>query len=129
LKHFFFSCVLILNYYVDYNTIENEFNNMKGIYLTEEGKQEIEAKIAELETYQHTIDDIENCSDEDCFYIGERSGEILKLKEILSSATILPVEESWESMVEGDDDYEHYIENIVCFPSSYPNGVIIEPKK
>jgi hypothetical protein len=93
---------------------------MKGIYLTEEGKQEIEAEIAELE------------------YIFEREGELFSsrdsgkyhlYKEILSSATILPVEESWKSMVEGDDDYEHYIENVVCFPTSYPNGVIIQPKQ
>jgi len=80
---------------------------MKGIYLTEEAKAEIEAKIAELETYQHTIDDIENCSDEDCFYIGERSGEILKLKEILSSATILPVEKRWQD-VEMDKKLAEY---------------------
>lgn len=93
---------------------------MNGIYLTQEGKQEIEAKIAEFEKER--------------FYGSElnsdyRIGQQKVWKEILSSATILPVEESWKSTVEGDDTYEHYIENIVCFPSVYPNGVIIEPKK
>jgi hypothetical protein len=92
---------------------------MNGIYLTQEGKQAIEAKIAELETCQHTLDDIDNCSDEDCFYIGETSGEILTLKEILSSATILPVEESWGNMPIGVNESE----------LSYPQGVIIQPKQ
>jgi hypothetical protein len=68
---------------------------MKGIYLTEQGKQEIEAKIAELEKYQHTSDDIEGYSDEDCFYIGERSGEIFTLKEILASVIVLPEKSNW----------------------------------
>jgi hypothetical protein len=93
---------------------------MKGIYLTEEGKQEIEAKIAEL---QH-LSKIESSA---ASLLVE--SDIATYKQILSSATILPVEESWKSMIEGDDDYEHYIENVVCFPTSYPNGVIIQPKQ
>jgi hypothetical protein len=91
---------------------------MKGIYLTQEGKQEIEAKIAELEKL--ALD-----ADKPSFRMGQK----VILLEILSSATILPVEENWKSMIEGDDDYEHYIENVVCFPTSYPNGVIIQPKQ
>lgn len=83
---------------------------MKGIYLTEEGKKDIEAKIAELE------------------YIFEKEGELFSsrdsgkyhlYKEILSSATILPVEESWENI----DENTHTI------PKVYPNGVIIQPKQ
>lgn len=60
---------------------------MKGIYLTEEGKKEIEAKIAELEQNQKdtkTDFDWNQCVIEKNVY-----------KTILSSATILPVEESW----------------------------------
>jgi len=66
-------------------------------YLTEEGKQEIEAKIAELEK----------------FYINARKvgvtlqkidWEIDYLKKILLSATILPVEEKWEDVKEKYDD-------------------------
>jgi hypothetical protein len=70
---------------------------MKGIYITKEGKKEIEDKIFELEAYE-----------------GLESGMADILKEILSSATILPVEESWE------DVRNHKIE---C-----PQGVIIQPK-
>jgi hypothetical protein len=44
-------------------------------YITQETKQEIEAKIAEIESYE-----------------GLESGMADTLKEILSSATILPVE-------------------------------------
>ena len=59
---------------------------MKGIYLTQEGKQEIEAKIAELSKPK--------CH-HDGKYVSEGAfGKIFLLEEILSSATILPVEES-----------------------------------
>ena len=75
---------------------------MKGIYLTPEGKQEIEAKIAEIESYE-----------------GLESGMADTLKEILSSATILPVEESWGNMPIGVNESE----------LSYPQGVIIQPKQ
>ena len=86
---------------------------MKGIYLTEEGKKEIEAKIDELEyIFQQT---------------GERfdsrdSGTYHLLKEILSSATILPVEDSYEV------DNVTIIEKRWMF-KNYPNGVIIQPKQ
>jgi hypothetical protein len=56
---------------------------MKGIYLTEEGKKEIEDKIAELEK--------EGDVWSPCFGIA-----MDVYQEILSSATILPVEESFE---------------------------------
>jgi len=57
---------------------------MKGIYLTEEGKKEIEAKIAELQIFSplETDDDFLD------------RGKQIAFEEILSSATILPVEES-----------------------------------
>lgn len=79
---------------------------MKGIYITEEGKQEIEAKIAELEIIKKETRDI---------YV---IGQIYMLKQIISSAIILPVEESWE----------HIDENTHTIPKVYPNGVIIQPK-
>jgi hypothetical protein len=60
---------------------------MKGIYLTQQGKQEIEAKIAELE-YKKSL----KSDDNNIWYF---QGKIDDLKEILSSATILPVEEDW----------------------------------
>ena len=95
---------------------------MRGIYLTEQGKQEIEAELIGIEN------EVINYAEDDLCDIASIQTRYHTLKEILSSAIILPVQESWKSMVEGDDDYEHYIENIICFPTSYPNGVIIQPE-
>jgi len=79
---------------------------MKGIYLTQEAKQEIEAMIAETERkFMSTGNDI-------------YAGEVNVYKEILSSATILPVEESWF-----DVNQSVVLENV------YPQGVIIQPKQ
>lgn len=83
---------------------------MKGIYLSEEGKKEIEAKIVELEKYNF----------EDEKLNGNLEGNVYCLKEILSSAMILPVVESWESV----SDYITSIEQ-----SYFPNGVIIIQSK
>ncbi len=57
---------------------------MKGIYLTEEGKKEIEAKIDELNGFIQEPDSI--------FTFNECQVMIDAYKEILSSATILPDE-------------------------------------
>jgi hypothetical protein len=86
---------------------------MKGIYLTEKGKQEVENKIAELEKER--------------FYGSElnsdyRIGQQKVWKEILSSATILPVEESWDNLPLSFW-YKDNSERL------YPNGVIIQPKQ
>lgn len=81
-------------------------------YITEETKQEIEAKIAELE------------------YLFEREGEKFDsrdsgkyylLKEINSSATIIPVEKDMEDVI-----YKH---NMDEYRNTYPNGVIIQHKQ
>jgi hypothetical protein len=85
---------------------------MKGIYLIEQGKQEIEAKIAELEEYK----DSDICKDPR--YWSFVSGKQAMLKEILSSATILSVEESWDCVYMGTNECELLL----------PNGVIIQPK-
>jgi hypothetical protein len=85
---------------------------MIGIYLTQEGKQGIEAKIAELEGINiHLM--------KPSHTLGSLEGRISTLKEILSSATILPVEESWGNMPIGVNESE----------LSYPQGVIIQPKQ
>ncbi len=81
---------------------------MTGIYLTQEGKQEIEAKIKHIKV-------LEKNSVLSNFY----QGQIAILKEILSSATILPVEESWGNMPIGVNESE----------LSYPQGVVIQPKQ
>ena len=77
---------------------------MKGIYLTEQSKQEIEAKIKELEKVFISNDGSK--TQEELVPI---SLEYKIYKEILSSATILPVEKNYVS-------------------SKYPQGVIIQPK-
>jgi len=87
---------------------------MKGIYLTPEGKAEIEAKIAELKNQELFGDS---------YYI--QYGTIQTLEQLLFSATILPVEESWS-------DIQDTVVSRKQLPFSYteeyyPNGVIIQP--
>jgi hypothetical protein len=85
---------------------------MKGIYLTEEGKKEIEAKISELEI--DLENHIQHCKMTGSDYDYQFEQGIELYKEILSFATILPVEESWE--------------NVNDLLNIYKNGVIIKPK-
>jgi hypothetical protein len=86
---------------------------MKGIYLSEEGKKEIEAKITEIETGIKVLSLTEGFKD---------MGNINVYKEILSSATILPVEESWEDVEFFPPDNESQTERVLRFK----NGVIIK---
>jgi hypothetical protein len=94
---------------------------MKGIILTPEGKQEIEAKIAELEKIRN-----ESFSDNNDYYLGR----IKELKEILSSATILPVEESWYKVIENveNDSQSLILQTPFIMKSLYEQGVIIQSK-
>jgi hypothetical protein len=81
---------------------------MKGIYLTAESKQEIEARIVALEKWG-------------VITVLHPKYSMWKIyKEILSSATILPVEESWRN-----------IESInpITKRDIYKQGVIIQPKQ
>jgi hypothetical protein len=89
---------------------------MKGIYLTEEGKKEIEAKIAELESSYREYADWEG-----------KLGELKMLKEILSSATILPVRYNWKQITILDQIDSSGTSNLIKI--QYPNGVIIKPKE
>lgn len=92
---------------------------MNGIYLSEEAKKAIEDKIAELEAKR---DDA--AEDNDVVYANSCIGQIFAYYEILTSATILPVEESWsEAFRHSDEDYQETIE------SYYSQGVIIQPKQ
>ena len=88
---------------------------MTGIYLTQEGKQGIEAKIAELELN-------EKIHEKNGFIMGANMnhGFVDALKEILSSATILPVEESWDYIL------NTYKSSVL---EHYKQGVIIQPKQ
>ena len=80
---------------------------MKGIYLTQEGKQEIENEIKNLEDRAYN-----SGVNTDHYFACFSKKEILE--EILASAIILPVEEVW---------------NRPSTNKKYPNGVIIQPKQ
>jgi hypothetical protein len=99
---------------------------MKGIYLTEEAKKEIEAKIAELEI--DLENHIQHCkmTGSDYDYQFEQGIEIYK--EILSSATILPVEESWYKVIENveNDSQSLILQTPFIMKSLYKQGVIIK---
>jgi hypothetical protein len=75
---------------------------MKGIYLTEQSKQEIEAEYKRFSKSDQWQDQVRASF----------------LEEILSSATILPVEESWEDVEDWTGVLKKY-----C-----PKGVIIQHK-
>jgi chaperonin cofactor prefoldin len=98
---------------------------MKGIYLTEEGKKEIENRLTELDKLMKLIQKAAN--DDKDFDMMKNIGyaffdkENQILKEILSSATILPVETNMSYVKSQDFGDEFTIE--------YPNGVIIQPKQ
>jgi ribosome-associated translation inhibitor RaiA len=83
---------------------------MKGIYITEEGKKEIEDKIAEIKKIIKTRPKK--------YVLNPKLKEHLCcLEQIRFSATILPVEKSWNhfyGIVDGVDTRAYY-----------PNGVII----
>jgi hypothetical protein len=108
---------------------------MKGIYLTLKAKQEIENKIVELEKdRQHwlniTVKNIGNPNYNSLMdSINQVKAEqaISLLQEILSSATILPVEESWKLI--GENTGTFYDDDGEILHSHFKNGVIIQPKK
>jgi len=87
---------------------------MKGIYLTEQGKQEIQAKIDELEESKKLTN-----GDFDWNEIVVEKNVYIR---ILQSATILPVELKWE-------DVEQQSDNFYRLNEYYRQGVIIHPKQ
>jgi hypothetical protein len=88
---------------------------MKGIYLTEEGKKELETEIAELaRTYREY-----GCWE-------EKYGELQTLRKILSSAIVLPVEESWERLSLKVVGSTHAVPSAIV--EKFENGLIIQPK-
>jgi hypothetical protein len=98
---------------------------MKGIYLTQEAKQEIEAKIAELEKadlfYQ------KNASSLNPNY-ASNSTQLKIYKEILLSATILPVEKSYNDIQHFETKEYGTIIRKHFLMANYSKGVIIQPK-
>jgi ASC-1-like (ASCH) protein len=87
---------------------------MNGIYLTQEGKKEIEDRIVELENTQSIT--------EDTLIWNKCVNEKNILKEILLVAKILPVEKSWENIAESSREMS--LENLLI--SNFENGVIIK---
>jgi hypothetical protein len=86
---------------------------MKGIYLTAEAKQEIEAEIKKFE--KELIEEVNP------FINTSINAELDIYRKILSSATILPVEESWDEFYNNSDSLYN--------PAHYINGVIIQSKQ
>jgi hypothetical protein len=98
---------------------------MKGIYLTQEGKQVIEDRILELNKLMKLLQRTANENKEfdvmkDTAYASYRREKQI-LEQILSCATILHSEESWE-LADEKSDYG------LSSKEFYPNGVIIQPK-
>lgn len=89
---------------------------MKGIYITEEGKKDLLERIDSLEKI------IVNCLLPEQQSVRDLlEQELFIKKEILSSATILPVESNM-SYVKSYDFVDE-------FDTEYPQGVIIQPKQ
>jgi len=95
---------------------------MKGIYLTEQAKQEIEAKIIEL---GKQLELVGNLFEEVVHDPIEIKVSINLFEEILSSATILPVYSSWDNVERFPPDNESQSLKTL----ELKNGVIIQPKQ
>jgi hypothetical protein len=96
---------------------------MKGLYLTEECKQEIENQINDLSEKVKYYE-----SKNSKFRRNSCLSRIFTLQEILESATILPVEESWECVLHSTNKHKEY-DYDGALKIDYPKGIIIQPKK
>lgn len=103
-----------------------------SIFITQEQKEAWETEIKQPETFQqmafdsrHTQDHIIDCSDIECFYIGERGGRINTLKKLLANAVVLSKEEDWDNLSKVDpyNRDKSYFQQI---KELYPQGVIIK---
>ncbi len=88
---------------------------MKGIYLSQELKKELEAKIAS---------NSKPIAHHDGIYVSEvQQARAELLEEILSEAVVLPEEESWEITKRTQlYDLPYFLKR------TYPNGLIIKSK-
>jgi hypothetical protein len=90
---------------------------MKGIYLTEQAKKELETEIAELaRTYREY-----GCWE-------EKYGELQTLRKILSSAIVLPVEKSYNDIQHFETSEHGTIIRKHFLMSNYSTGIIIQPE-
>jgi len=91
-----------------------------SIYITQQKKEELEAKMVEL------INKSERS------LLGDRhwyQGRINMLNDILNESIVIPVEESWENRFDALYDAAHESELMYYLSQNLPNGIIIEPKK
>lgn len=95
---------------------------MKGIFLTEQGKKEIEDSIKLLE---YDLEQEKNSFLKVEQIVGQYEGKIRIYKDILSLATILPIEEDWSDVDKKGAVYAGVCGHFIL----YPNGVIIQGKK
>ena len=79
-----------------------------SLYITQQQKEEWEFKIAELKSINAKETLFSNGGILSIAIINERKEFY---ENLLAKAIVLPVEENWEATVEGDEDYEHYIQN------------------
>jgi hypothetical protein len=88
-----------------------------SIYITQQQKEEWEAKVAELEEKLNRIYGDFSKPNGGVYFTWKT--QIKTYKEILLMATVLPIEESWD----GFDKI-----NLPFKKLQYPNGVIIKKK-
>jgi hypothetical protein len=88
---------------------------MKGIYITLEGKAEIESRIAILENYKRDLGGLISS------YEYQRMIDVYQ--SIVNSSPILSIEKSWDDV---EFCYEYALEDL---QEKYPHGVIIQNKK
>jgi hypothetical protein len=93
---------------------------MKGIYITEESKKELEKEIEALED-----SNLWSSPRFNSHY--ENQAQLRALKIILEHAIVLPVEESWKLI--GENTGTFYDDDGEVLHSHFKNGVIIQPKE
>lgn len=93
---------------------------MDGIYITQEQKEELEAKITHFRNLLNNSEDDDN----ELYYTGIVHG----LEFIIDSGIVLPVEESWDNIF--NKQLQNVVNNIKepVLETKYPNGVIIKQK-
>jgi hypothetical protein len=102
---------------------------MKGVYLSEDGKKAIEDRVAEIEKSKMILQ--RAVSTDPSFGEIQRTAytkyctEVDTYKEIISSARILPVVESWDDTIPDGTPWE---DSLYTLSKEYPKGVIIQPK-
>jgi hypothetical protein len=92
-----------------------------NIYITQQKKKELEAKIAS---------NSKPIAHHDGIYVSEvQQARAELLEEILSEAIVLPVEESWENRFDALYDAANESELMYYLSQNLPNGIIIKPKE